>query len=141
MGAVWTCRDATCGRTIDTKTEICPKCGGPTRRVGEAPWRGWVLILCGLILIGMMGAILAAIGGDLREAASTGASDGFTGTAEQARMILYLFYVIIAFGVLSFVNGIYQLVTGAQHKIFIVLTLVMVAVLFFVVYLAMRDMK
>lgn len=141
MAAVWTCNAPTCGRTVDTKTETCPKCGGPMRRVGEAPWRGWVLILCGIILVGMMGAILAAIGGDLGEAAATGTSDGFTGTAEQARMILYLFYVIIAFGLLSLVNGVYQLVTGAQHKAFIVATLLLVVVLFVVLYLVMRDLK
>lgn len=138
---VWTCREPTCGQTFETKTETCPKCNGPMRRVGESPWRGWVLVLCGVILVGMMGAVLAAIGGDLREAVSTGASENFTGTAEQAQMILYLFYTIIAFGVLSLVNGIYQIVTGGQHRIFIVLSLVMVVVLFVVVYLAMRDLK
>lgn len=138
---VWTCREPTCGQTFETRTETCPKCNGPMRRVGESPWRGWVLVLCGVILVGMMGAVLAAIGGDLREAVSTGASENFTGTAEQAQMILYLFYTIIAFGVLSLVNGIYQIVTGGQHRIFIVLSLVMVVVLFVVIYLAMRDLK
>lgn len=138
---VWTCREPTCGQTFETKTETCPKCGGPMRRIGEAPWRGWVLVLCGLILVGMMGAILVAIGGDLREASTTGSSDGFTGTAQQAQMILYLFYTIIAFGLLSLINGIYQIVTGGQHKIFIVLSLVMVVVLFVVIYLTMKDMK
>lgn len=141
MAAVWTCREPTCGRTVDTKTEICPKCGGPMRRVGEAPWRGWVLILCGIFLVGMMTMVLVAIGPDLREAMTTGASDGFTGTAEQARMILYLFYVVIAFGFLSFVNGIYQLVTGAQHKAFIFATVLLVVVLFVVGFLTMKNLK
>lgn len=141
MSAVWTCREPTCGVIAETKTETCPKCGGPMKRIGEAPWRGWVMIACGVILVGMMGAVVMAIGPQLREAAATGASEGFTGTPEQARAMLYLFYTIIAFGALALANGIYQLVTGAQHKIFIVLTLVLVAVLFFFIWLSLKDMK
>ncbi|MDQ8756018.1 hypothetical protein RCO27_07225 [Sphingosinicella sp. LHD-64] len=141
MAAVWTCQDATCGRTVETKTTTCPKCGGPVRKVGDAPWRGWLGLLCGLFLIGMMGAIIWNLGPALRETIATGSSVGFTGTAEQAQAILYLFYTIIAFGVLALVNGIYMIVTGSQHRIFIILTVLMAALLVFTVYLAVKDIK
>jgi hypothetical protein len=141
MAAVWTCQDATCGRTVETKTTTCPKCGGPVRKVGDAPWRGWLGLLCGLVLIGLMGLVTWNLGPALNETIATGSSDGFTGTAEQAQAILYLFYTIIAFGVLALVNGIYMIVTGSQHRIFIILTVLMTAVLAFTVYLAVKDIN
>jgi hypothetical protein len=141
MAAVWTCQDATCGRTVDTKTAACPKCGGPVRKVGDAPWRGWVGLVCGLILIGLMGTIVWQIGPGLREAAATGTSANFAGTAAQAQAMLYLFYTVIAFGVLAMVNGVYMIVTGTQHRIFIILMILMTALLAFTVYLSMKDLK
>ena len=140
MAVVWTCREPTCGQTFKTRTEICPKCGGPMRGIGEAPWRGWLLLICGVALIGMMTAILMAIGGDLDEAIATGSSDGFTGTSDQARLIVYLFYAIIAFGVVSAANGVFQLVTRRQHWAFIAATLVVFAVLIYYVVTAMQAL-
>lgn len=134
MGAVWTCRDATCGRTVDAQTDACPKCGGPMRKVGESPLRAWAAIASGVLLIGLMGAILMALGPALNQTVATGDSENFTGTAEQAQAVLHLFYVVIAFGVLALANGIYMLVTGSQHRAFIIVTLLMVLLLFYVLY-------
>ncbi|MBX3560299.1 MAG: hypothetical protein KF780_00645 [Sphingomonas sp.] len=134
MAAVWTCQDTTCGRTVDTKSDACPKCGGAMKKIGESPIRAWAAIVCGVLLIGLMGTILLALGPALNQTVATGSSENFTGTAEQAQAVLHLFYVVIAFGVLALVNGIYMLVTGSQHRAFIIVTLLMVLVLFYVLY-------
>lgn len=141
MSAVWTCNDPTCGKTVDTRTEVCPKCGGAMRKVGEGRWRGVVLIICGVVMVAMMGPITYYLGPNLREAMSTGGSDGFTGTPEQARLILYLFYALIAFGVLAFVNGVYQVITSTQNRIFMILNLLVFAVVLFFVFTTMWTMK
>ena len=141
MAALWTCNDPTCGSVSPTKTETCPKCGGPTKRVGEGAWRGWVMIACGLVLAGMMVLIIAAIGTPLYEAARGEGSDSFTGTAEQAQAILYLFYTIIAFGLVAIANGTHTLITGAQNRIFMVLTFLLLLPLFFFIWMALKDME
>lgn len=134
MAAVWTCQDATCGRTVDTKADACPKCGGAMKKIGESPLRAWAAIVCGVLLIGMMGAILLALGPALNQTIATGGSESFTGTAEQAQAILHLFYVVIAFGALALANGVYMLATGSQHRAFLIVTLLMVLALFYVLY-------
>ncbi len=134
MGAVWTCQDATCGRTIDTKSDTCPKCGGPMKKIGESPLRAWAAIICGVILVLLMGAITWNLGPDLHQAIATGSAENFTGTAEQAQAILHLFYAVIALGVLSLASGTYMLVTGSQHRIFIILMVLNVLVLLFTLY-------
>lgn len=140
MATVWTCNDTTCARTFDTKTDVCPQCGGATRRVGDSPWRGWLGLFCGLFLVGMMGLVTLNLAPDLNETVRTGASDGFSGTAEQAQWVLYLFYTIIAFGLLATVNGVYMIAQGQQHRIFIILMIAMTVLLLYVVYQAMNAL-
>jgi len=41
---------------------------------------------------------------------------------------------VIAFGALALANGIYMLATGSQHRAFIIVTLLMVLLLFYVLY-------
>ncbi len=134
MAAVWTCRDTTCGRTVDSRADACPKCGGPMKKIGESPLRAWTAILCGVLLIGLMGTITWSLGPQLHQAIATGSADGFSGTAAQAQAILHLFYIVIAFGVLTLVNGVYMLATGSQHRAFIVAIVLMVLVLLYAVY-------
>lgn len=141
MAAVWTCNDPTCGKTLDSRTDICPKCGGAMRKVGEGRGRGVVLIVCGVVMLGMMGPITYYLGPDLREAMATGSSDGFTGTAEQARLILYLFYALLAFGAVALANGIYQTVTSTQNRVFVVLNFVIFAIVLFFVFTSMWSLK
>lgn len=134
MAAVWTCQDVNCGRTVDSRTQACPKCSGPMKKIGESPLRAWAAIVCGVLLIGLMGTITWSLGPDLHRAIATGSAENFTGTGEQAQAILHLFYVVIAFGVLTLANGIYMLATGSQHRAFIVAALLMVLALFYVLY-------
>ena len=41
----------------------------------------------------------------------------FTGTPDQARMILGLFLLVIAFGALGTVNALYMIATGRQNRV------------------------
>jgi hypothetical protein len=40
----------------------------------------------------------------------------FTGTTEQAQLILGLFGLIIVFGLTSIVGGLWQVITGTRNK-------------------------
>ena len=83
MAAYTVCQDPKCATLVEGKVAACPKCGGAMRTVGESPWRGIVLLLCGLTLVIGMGLItyymypaLTNPGVDLPGGPSSGAAVG-----------------------------------------------------------------
>lgn len=141
MADLSTCNSPTCAFTVEGDAEICPRCGGPMRAVRESRARGWVLLLIGLFLILFMAAITWNMAPMLMEPGADSDGGRFTGTADQARMILMLFAAIIAFGAASAANGAFQIATGRQSKVFTALALLIAAGLIAIIYYTMRDLK
>lgn len=130
-----TCNTPTCAVTVDGFVETCPKCGGPMRAIRESPLRAMVLVACGVILIVMMGGItLMTAPMMLNPGAETPGGSSWAGTLEQGQVALALFGVVILFGFVSLANGVYQLKTGREHKVFIWLTLALAALLVAVIF-------
>ena len=142
MADLSTCNSPTCAYTVEGDLAVCPKCGGPMRPVRESRLRGWALLLLGLLLVGMMGTITFYMTPQLMHpGVETAGGSRFTGTAQQARLILYLFWALIAFGALTMVNGVYQIATGRQHWAFVALTLLVFAGLAILVIVSMQALK
>jgi len=139
MPAISTC--TSCGYNADGAVAACPRCNAPMQVKHESRVRAVVLILCGLILIGIMGPITAFMLPSLLEAGKDVDGSTFEGTAEQAHMILGLFGIILLFGFSSLAYGIYQFIFRRESKAFIIFTLALVAVLIFVVYFTMVSLK
>lgn len=139
MPAFSTCTQ--CGFNAEGAVAACPRCGAPTRIKQEPRTRGVILVICGLVLIGLMGTITIALLPTLLHAGKEGGGADFEGTAEQARMILGLFGVIIAFGCTSLAYGVYQLVFRRESKAFIVVTLLLVLVLLIAVWMTMTALN
>jgi len=129
MANLSTCVKPTCAVTLEGKVATCPKCGGPMRMVAESRARGWVLLIIGLFLVLFMGAITLSLAPMMLQPGKDMDGGGFSGTADDARMILVLFGVVIAFGVTSASYGAYQLIFRRESKVFIVLTLLLAIVL------------
>ena len=142
MPAYTVCRDSKCGTLVEGKVTACPKCGGAMRIVGESPWRGIVLLICGLLLTIGMGVILNNMYPTLSNP-GVRMPDGssFTGTADQARIIILLFAAVIAFGLVATANGIYMLITKRQSKLFMFVSLGFAAALLIVTFIAMAKLK
>lgn len=84
--------------------------------------RGWVLIVLGFLLVAMMGTITSMTAPTMLSGrASSGA--GFTGTPEQAFLILGLFGIVIVFGITCIGSGIWQIVTGRRSIWIVVIIL------------------
>lgn len=139
MPAISTCTQ--CGYNADGVVAVCPRCNAPVEVKQESRLRAVVLILCGLILIGIMGPITVMMLPGLLDAGKDVDGSGFSGTAEQARMILGLFGIIIVFGLSSLAYGIFQFIYRRESKAFMIFTLALVAVLIYVVYLTMTSLK
>jgi uncharacterized membrane protein YedE/YeeE len=114
-----------CSKCSFTASEIvtrCPECGSWMRRAQGLRRRGWVLIFLGLLLVGMMGTITFLVAPSML---SGGASAGarFTGTPDQAILILGLFGIVIVFGLTCIASGLWQVVTGRRNIWIVVLIL------------------
>jgi RNA polymerase subunit RPABC4/transcription elongation factor Spt4 len=142
MAAYNVCRNPKCATLVEGKADACPKCGGAMRSVGEAPWRGIVLLMCGLIMTVMMGVITINLYPELTNPGVRMPDGGsWTGGADSARMVLLLFFALIAFGLVAMANGIYMLVTKQQTKTFMFISLGTVAVVLVIAYFTVGKIK
>lgn len=139
MPAFSTC--TSCGYNAEGAVTVCPRCGAATQVKQEPRTRAVILIICGLLLIGIMGPITVALLPSMLQAGMDVDGSSFQGTAEQAHMILGLFGIIIVFGISSLAYGIFQFIFRRESKAFIVFTLVLAAVLIFAVYFTMASIK
>ena len=75
------------------------------------------MVVIGLILVGMMSYILLWA---LAAFSNTNTLNArFTGTEQQKMLILFLFGILILFGLASCVTGLWQLIFGRRNKIFV----------------------
>ena len=116
-----------CGFQSETAETVCPQCKRPLQTSSSIRIRGFLLVICGVILMGMIGYIslwaIDAVSG-------TAGQSRFTGTQQEKLMIFALFGVLMIFGFLSFVTGLFQLIAGRRNKLFI-WAMVVVAFLIF----------
>ena len=136
------CQDPKCAELVEGRASICPKCGGPMRSAGESPVRGVVLLVIGLFLLGLMGTIsLALLPGLTHPGQELADGSRFNGTAEQARMVLILFGLVLVFGLMAVLNGIYMIATRRQSWFFIIATLALAALIVFAGFTFMWSAK
>jgi hypothetical protein len=132
MADISTCKARACRAVTPGLVEACPRCGGRVQTSRHVRILGWVLLALGLFLIAFMGYItLQTYDSFARPGMSSADGSRFTGDAEQGRMILNVFWLVIGFGALSAVNGVWQIVTGRRNMIFVAISLLVAAVLVF----------
>lgn len=115
MAETSSCYALTCGNVVEGTVRDCPKCGRRMRSSRQVRIFGWVLLVVGLFLIGLMGTVGYNLAPTLLDPEGV---DGtrFTGTQDQARMILWLFGLVLLFGAISLASGILQIVTGRRSR-------------------------
>ncbi len=127
-----TCTARTCRAVTPGIVDKCPTCGARVQTSRRIRILGWLSIACGIFLVGMMGYVTLAMYPSLTNPGVEVEGGGrWTGTAEQARMALNLFYLVIGFGVLATAAGIWMAITGRRHIAITVVTLLVAAVLLF----------
>ncbi len=119
----------------------CPNCGGRLRSARLVRGLGWLQLLLGLFLVGLMGTIAYYLAPALLSPAAATEGSRFTGTPEQALMILGLFGLVVTFGVGSIASGLWQIVTGRRNKWIFILMLVLFVVLMLVAWLTRASLK
>lgn len=122
-----------CGHMTSEAVAQCPKCGRRLRTAKQVRRLGWMQLLIGLFLVGLMGTITYNLAPSLLPSATeTRGGARFTGTPEQAQMILALFGLVITFGLGSILSGLWQIKTGRRNKwLFIIMLALFVVLIFF----------
>ena len=117
MADTSTCFDLRCGFVAPGRVETCPKCGRKMRSSRTVRVYGVVLMLCGLVVLGLMGPItyytlpeLTHPGQELVEGTR------FTGSGDEADMILWLFGLLLLFGLVATLTGLWQVATGRRNR-------------------------
>ena len=136
-----TCLSPLCGITIEGDAKKCPKCGWAMRGTRNIRARGWLLLGCGLFLILFMGWISWSLLPSLLRPGVEYENGSFTGTKEQAQIILGLFGMVILFGVVGTANAVYMITTGRQSRVFVIVTLLLAVALLAVAWLTTRMLK
>lgn len=113
----------------------CPKCGRRLRTAKQVRRLGWLQLLIGVFLVGLMGTITYNLAPSLLPSAATTTTRGgarFTGTPQQAQLILGLFGMVIVFGLGSILSGLWQIKTGRRNKwLFVIMVLLFVVLILF----------
>jgi hypothetical protein len=125
------------GESADVR---CPRCHRKTMTRGFIRGTGAALAALGVVLIVFMGAITIAVMGIVRQADKPGAAH-FSGTKTELYVIFSLFGLILFFGFVAVIAGLWQLILGRRNMVLIYLALAL-GVLFFIggnVILAIFD--
>lgn len=110
------CYSPMCGHTVIGQARTCPRCGGRMRAPGTSRSFGFMMMACGLAVTALMGGITYYLSPMLADPsvqigpARVEADDG------EARTILQLFWLVIAFGVAATAAGAFQLTTGRRYR-------------------------
>ena len=128
-----------CGHVTNEAVSRCPECGRRLRTAKQVRRLGWLQLVIGVFLVGLMGTItynLAPLMFPARPPAAGRSGARFTGTPEQAQLILGLFGMVMVFGLGSIVSGVWQIKTGRRNKwLFIVMVALFVVLILFSWYL------
>ena len=129
MADTSTCTARNCRAVTPGIVDKCPTCGGSVMTSRRIRVLGWVSIACGVFLVLFMGYITRAMYPTLSNPGVPVDGGRWTGTAEQARMALNLFYMVIGFGLFATAAGIFQVITGRRHMLITIVTLIIAAIL------------
>jgi hypothetical protein len=135
------CTSASCKTETPGIVDKCPVCGGRVITSRRVRLMGWLSIACGVFLVLFMGYITMVMYPSLTNAGMSVEGGRWTGTAEQAQMVLNLFYTVVGFGVLATAAGIWQVVTGRRHILIMIVTLVAAAALILQAWQAVDSIK
>ncbi len=135
-----TCLSPACGVTVEGNFRKCPECGWAMRGPGNIRMRGWVLIGIGLFLVLLMGTIAWNVAPSMLNPGKEMAGMRFDGTPDQAELFLGIFALVILFGALSLANGIYMVAKGRPNRLFTIVGLLIVAILFAIAWAVRRGM-
>lgn len=121
-----------CGYATHKFIRACPRCGANMQSRRWSRRFGWGLAVCGLIITGLMVPVLYyTVPLLLQPGVDTGGMR-FSGSAQQARLVLGLLGAVFVFGASALAYGIWQIRTGQRSKKVICFIVGLAAAMYFI---------
>lgn len=120
------CRKGACATKVPGTVKTCPACGGRMFSSKRTRLAGYVLVLCGLLLVAAgagLGLYLVPL---MRHGSATFHSSA---TPAQTDAIAMMFAGLAAFGGISLVHGVLMIARGQRSRPLVILSLVVLAML------------
>ncbi len=96
---------------------ICPRCGKRLYTATNVRWRGTILLLLGLFLIGLMGGIAVFVSMLLMQAAQRPENTAKFNQDEHLFLMVYIVFAgVIGMGVAAAMSGIWMLIFGKRNR-------------------------
>jgi hypothetical protein len=119
-----------CSHEENIGQTLCPRCGGQMRTPRNIRVRGFILTLLSGFLIVFMSWIAFYIYNVIQQSNKPGAGARFTGSQEDLVMIIAVFGLVILFGAIGLITGLWQVIFGRRNKILVYILLAIGVVLF-----------
>lgn len=111
-----TCLNPFCGKRVPHRAVRCPKCGRQAFDDDEIARRGRHVLLLGLLLVAIMGAVFWMLGHGMIAALAGQADAGFRGSPGQAKLALIGFGSLLAFGAAMAASGL-LMIAGRSSRV------------------------
>lgn len=106
-----------CGYETHRYKSQCPQCGAGLQSRRWSRRAGFMLVLCGLFMTGLMGTVCYyTVPMLLQPGVDIDGGGSFSGNAYQALMVLGIFSAVMAFSLTTLFYGLWQVVTGKRDK-------------------------
>jgi hypothetical protein len=124
-----------CGHTTYKFASHCPQCGSPIQSRRWSRRFGIGLFLCGSFITGVIGTVAWFTMPAILRAGQEVDGNTFSGTRQQALMVLTVYGIVAAFGLTTMIYGIWQVRTGRRNLKVIGFAISLLALLFLIVLL------
>jgi hypothetical protein len=105
-----------CGYGTDSPLRRCPQCGALMQTTTKVLILGWTLVGIGGILTIGMGVITYKFAEMVSHTGEPGATSEYTGGPDMLLAIYGIFGLVMIFGVVSIVSGIWQIRCGRPNR-------------------------
>ena len=109
---------------------VCPRCGGKMKSKSQIRVLGAVLTLISGFLVVFMSVIAVFMYNAVQQSDKPGATSKFTGSENDILIIIAIFGLVILFGIIGLITGLWQLIFGKRNLILVYSLLAIGAVLF-----------
>jgi hypothetical protein len=113
-----------CNDIVTTSETVCSACGKKMMPASRIRMLGWLSLLCGVFLIGLMSWLSFWIYNAITKSGEPGQGT-FRGGPEIIGFIIVVFGLVLTFGFFAAISGLWQIIYGKRNKVltFIVIIL------------------